>query len=147
MREMAKPLARYADDEDLNRLQKARILPEDPMAAYMLEQQEQAMAASGKPQRRKYQGQAPPNRFNIAPGTTRRGEGGVCVQGRAGKGGCVQSMRRGRAVDSAVFLLPRAGYSWDGRDRSNGFEAKWFKKQVNGKALQTEAYKWSTSDM
>jgi hypothetical protein len=49
-------------------LQKSRILPEDPMAAYMMEKQEKAMAASGKPQRRRYQGQAPPNRFNVAPG-------------------------------------------------------------------------------
>jgi pre-mRNA-splicing factor CWC26 len=42
-------------------------------------------------------------------------------------------------------LLP--GPRWDGVDRSNGFEKKYYESITAKKALQDEAYKWSTEDM
>lgn len=41
----------------------------------------------------------------------------------------------------------RPGHRWDGVDRSNGYEKKWFEARNARTALQEEAYKWSTADM
>lgn len=42
-------------------------------------------------------------------------------------------------------LLP--GSRWDGVDRSNGFEKRYYESLAQKKALQEEAYKWSVEDM
>lgn len=39
------------------------------------------------------------------------------------------------------------GYRWDGVDRSNGFESKYFSSISNKKAVSADAYKWSVEDM
>lgn len=39
------------------------------------------------------------------------------------------------------------GYRWDGVDRSNGFEKKYFHSKSERGALDQEAYKWSVEDM
>ena len=53
---------------------------------------------------------------------------------------------RGPADNPNRFaILP--GYRWDGVDRSNGFEKKYYEMQNKGIAVQEDAYKWSVSDM
>ncbi|XP_050358012.1 BUD13 homolog [Nymphalis io] len=41
----------------------------------------------------------------------------------------------------------RPGYRWDGVDRSNGYEKKYFDQQSKRKAQEEEVYKWSTEDL
>lgn len=104
LKEMSKPLARYADDEDLDNFLKAQEREGDPMLEYIRnKQQESTSLAGNKPV---YKGSFTPNRFGIRP-----------------------------------------GHRWDGVDRSNGFEKKWFMSKNARKAVEEEAYKWSTSDM
>lgn len=41
----------------------------------------------------------------------------------------------------------KPGYRWDGIDRGNQFEARWFKKQGELAASKEEAAAWSRSDL
>nr|XP_033321446.1 BUD13 homolog [Megalopta genalis] len=102
--EMSKPLARYADDADLDRRLRDQEREGDPMLEYI--KQKQIEEGKRKPDRPTYEGSFMPNRFGIKP-----------------------------------------GYRWDGVDRSNGYEKKWFEAQNAKTALQEVAYEWSTADM
>lgn len=42
-------------------------------------------------------------------------------------------------------LVP--GSRWDGVDRSNGFEKRYYESLAQKKAFQEQAYKWSVEDM
>ncbi|CAL7948335.1 unnamed protein product [Xylocopa violacea] len=102
--EMSKPLARYADDADLDKRLREQEREGDPMLEYI--KQKQIKEGKRQPDRPTYEGSYMPNRFGIRP-----------------------------------------GHRWDGVDRSNGYEKRWFEAQNAKVARQEEAYKWSTSDM
>ncbi|XP_066156844.1 BUD13 homolog [Euwallacea fornicatus] len=105
--EMSKPLARYADDEDLEKYLKEQEREGDPMLKYIRQKKKKKnVIKEGKPLTQQYEGDAPANRFAIRP-----------------------------------------GYRWDGVDRSNGYEKKWFEVQNSQQASVEESYKWSIEDM
>ncbi|XP_017091821.2 BUD13 homolog [Drosophila bipectinata] len=104
--EAAKPVARYANDEDLDRHLREQEHADDPMLEYIRSKRKKIDQQSNKPVIPKYEGSYPENRFGIRP-----------------------------------------GYRWDGVDRSNGYEKRWFDKQNEKRAVQDEAYKYSVEDM
>uniref|UniRef100_A0A499FV15 BUD13 homolog n=1 Tax=Anopheles farauti TaxID=69004 RepID=A0A499FV15_9DIPT len=105
-REMEKPLARYADDKDLDEYLKQQERDGDPMLEYLRSKRKEENKRAGIEERPIYQGAFPENRFGIRP-----------------------------------------GYRWDGVDRSNGFERRWFEMVSKKKATEEEAYKYSVEDM
>uniref|UniRef100_A0A452T8Z5 BUD13 homolog n=1 Tax=Ursus maritimus TaxID=29073 RepID=A0A452T8Z5_URSMA len=67
VKEMQKPLARYIDDEDLDRMLREQEREGDPMANFI--KKNKAKENKNKKVRPRYNGPAPPpNRFNIWPG-------------------------------------------------------------------------------
>ncbi|ALC47076.1 CG13625 [Drosophila busckii] len=104
--EAAKPVARYANDEDLDRHLREQEHADDPMLNYIRQKRKNRELQSDKPVMPLYEGSYPENRFGIRP-----------------------------------------GYRWDGVDRSNGYEQRWFDKQNERRAIQDEAYKYSVEDM
>uniref|UniRef100_A0A182M0X4 BUD13 homolog n=1 Tax=Anopheles culicifacies TaxID=139723 RepID=A0A182M0X4_9DIPT len=104
--EMEKPLARYADDKDLDEYLKQQERDGDPMLEYLRNKQREENKRAGIPEKPIYQGTFPDNRFGLRP-----------------------------------------GYRWDGVDRSNGFEKRWFETTSKKKAVEEEAYKYSVEDM
>ncbi|KAK4873221.1 hypothetical protein RN001_015250 [Aquatica leii] len=66
--EMNKPLARYADDEDLERYLREQERDGDPMLDYIRKKRRKNDVESGKPIKPKFEGEFMPNRFGIRPG-------------------------------------------------------------------------------
>ncbi|KFP81703.1 BUD13, partial [Apaloderma vittatum] len=67
VKEMQKPLARYIDDEDLDRMLREQEREGDPMADFI--KKRKAKENKEKKEKPRYKGPAPPlNRFNIWPG-------------------------------------------------------------------------------
>ncbi|KAF4551040.1 Pre-mRNA-splicing factor cwc26-like protein [Elsinoe fawcettii] len=95
-------VARYADDEELNREMKEQDRWNDPMA-----QMVGTTTKSGKKKGRKkvYEGASEPNRYGIKP-----------------------------------------GYRWDGVDRSNGFERKWFAARNKQQSRKDLEYAWEMDE-
>lgn len=106
LHEMSKPLARYADDEDLERFLKEQEREGDPMLAYLRKKKRKEAASEGKVEKPQFEGEYMPNRFGVKP-----------------------------------------GHRWDGVDRSNGYEKRWFEVQNARTALEEDVYKWNTEDM
>ncbi|KAK5981979.1 BUD13 [Trichostrongylus colubriformis] len=64
----AEPLARMADDAEMNRHLKEQILEEDPMAVMLNTKKRKQALNRGDLVYPTYQGECPPNRFGIRPG-------------------------------------------------------------------------------
>ncbi|KAG9023164.1 Pre-mRNA-splicing factor cwc26 [Tulasnella sp. JGI-2019a] len=99
--EKTRGMARYADDKDLNEIQKSQDRWNDPAAAFLTKKEKKG------PRKPMYNGPPPPpNRFGILP-----------------------------------------GWRWDGVDRGNGFEKKYFQRANERGRTKLEAYQWSVDDM
>lgn len=68
LHEMNKPLARYADDEDLEKYLKEQEREGDPMLAYIRKKKKKEAVNEGRPQKPVYEGEFMPNRFGVPPG-------------------------------------------------------------------------------
>ncbi|KAJ8342744.1 hypothetical protein SKAU_G00326720 [Synaphobranchus kaupii] len=69
LREAEKPLARHADDEDLDRMLREQERDGDPMAGLLRKKKEKDSHRKGVKERPHYKGPPPPpNRFNLMPG-------------------------------------------------------------------------------
>ncbi|XP_064207739.1 BUD13 homolog [Anguilla rostrata] len=69
LREAEKPLARHADDEDLDRMLREQERDGDPMAGLLRKKKEKDSQRKGVKERPRYKGPPPPpNRFNLMPG-------------------------------------------------------------------------------
>ncbi|XP_067326951.1 BUD13 homolog [Anolis sagrei] len=67
VREMQKPLARYIDDQDLDKMLREQEREGDPMAGFLRKKKDKER--KGAKEKPRYNGPAPPlNRFNIWPG-------------------------------------------------------------------------------
>ncbi|EGD89217.1 hypothetical protein H112_02829 [Trichophyton rubrum D6] len=103
------PLARTAEDEDLNAELKARQRWNDPAAAFLSEPKSGTAAGVGSGTagggKKVYKGPSPPNRYGIRP-----------------------------------------GFRWDGVDRSNGFEHRWFEARNRRGRMETMEYAWQMDE-
>ncbi|CAK9304379.1 unnamed protein product [Gordionus sp. m RMFG-2023] len=98
-----KPLTRYIDEKDLDKMLREKVHEDDPLAS-VFKAKTPIIKAKGNPS--KFKGNYKENRFNIPP-----------------------------------------GYRWDGVDRSNGFENKYFQKISNQISNKEIMYKWMVEDM
>ncbi|XP_025420011.1 BUD13 homolog [Sipha flava] len=71
LHEMQKPLARYADDQDLENLLKSKIRDGDPMLEYITKNKSEGSESPDgvRHEVREFRGFCPPNRFGIRPGS------------------------------------------------------------------------------
>ncbi|KAF2226507.1 Pre-mRNA-splicing factor of RES complex-domain-containing protein [Elsinoe ampelina] len=95
-------VARYADDEELNKEMKEKGRWNDPMAQMV---GTTTTGGKKKGRRKVYEGAAEPNRYGIKP-----------------------------------------GYRWDGVDRSNGFERKWFAARNKQQSTKELEYAWEMDE-
>ncbi|XP_026478660.1 BUD13 homolog [Ctenocephalides felis] len=68
LHEMNKPLARYANDDDLDKHLRDRLHADDPMLEYIQQKQMEKNVKKGIQVRPEYKGAYPSNRFDIKPG-------------------------------------------------------------------------------
>uniref|UniRef100_A0A6M2DNY4 BUD13 homolog n=1 Tax=Xenopsylla cheopis TaxID=163159 RepID=A0A6M2DNY4_XENCH len=68
LHEMNKPLARYANDEDLDKHLREQLHADDPMLEYIQRKKIEKNVKEGMKVRPEYQGSYPTNRFDIKPG-------------------------------------------------------------------------------
>ena len=127
--EKSKPFARSIEDEDLNDHYRAQDRWGDPMANLLEEKSSGTVAKRGKSKKEKKKTKKEKKKDKKAK-LNKNAEPQVC---------------KFRAPPNR-FNIPPGPY-WDGVDRSNGFEKKYFQKQ-SSKIVQTQqAYMWSVEDM
>jgi len=128
--EKSKPFARSIEDEDLNDHYRAQDRWGDPMANLLEEKSSGTVAKRGKSKKEKKKTKKEKKKDKKAKLNKKNAEPQVC---------------KFRAPPNR-FNIPPGPY-WDGVDRSNGFEKKYFQKQ-SSKIVQTQqAYMWSVEDM
>lgn len=129
LHETNKPLARYSDDKDLEELLKRQERDGDPMLNYIRNKKESGADAT-------------PCKlfFDVIDICEVVFDSNFFIIFFTAK-----PVYRGAYPENRFSIRP--GYRWDGVDRSNGFETKWFDVQSKRKAGEEEAYKYSTEDM
>lgn len=109
------PLARGADDEDMNRELKAQARWNDPMAAFLTKE---------------------------TPAAVSSGSGKTASKAGAGPAKSSRPVYRGPAAPNRYGIRP--GYRWDGVDRGIGFEAERFKAINRVERNKDLDYQWQT---
>ena len=118
-KERHKGFARHADDVDLNEEQKAKELWNDPAAAFLTVR--------------------PSLIFYLSTRIL------TTSQKKQSKGPRKPEYTGPAPPPNRFGIKP--GYRWDGVDRSNGFERKYFQRQNERKRQGAESYSWSVDDM
>ncbi|CDI98013.1 BUD13 [Echinococcus multilocularis] len=132
--EASKPLARYADDVDLNLQQKEVIHAEDPMGAYFEEKRKRKKEREKKEKKKKRQKHG-------------ADDGGEGAQETEEEEDDARPRYKGPPEPPPNRYGIWPGYRWDGVDRSNGFERKLVDDITRRRVERELAYKWGTEDM
>ena len=117
-RERQKGFSRHADDAELNEEQKAKEMWNDPAAAFLTVR---------------------PSRVYLPPDYL------TTAQKKRSKGPRRPEYNGPAPPPNRFGIKP--GYRWDGVDRSNGFEQKYFQRQNERKRQGAESYAWGVDDM
>ncbi|VDK36315.1 unnamed protein product [Taenia asiatica] len=132
--EASKPLARYADDADLNSQQKEVIHAEDPMGAYFKEKRKRKKEKEKQEKKKKHGKHRADDDEEGAPEVEEEEED-------------ARPRYKGPPEPPPNRYGIWPGYRWDGVDRSNGFERKLVDDITRRKVERELAYKWGTEDM
>jgi pre-mRNA-splicing factor CWC26 len=117
-KERHKGFSRHADDADLNEEQRAKDLWNDPAAGFLTVR---------------------PSRDCL------RSQYLTTTQQKRSKGPRKPEYTGPAPPPNRFGIKP--GYRWDGVDRSNGFEQKYFQRQNERKRQGAESYAWGVDDM
>ena len=117
-KERERGFARHADDAELNEEQKAKEMWNDPAAAFL------TVRVTDHIRSFKYL---------------------MSSQKKRNKGPRKPEYTGPTPPPNRFGIKP--GYRWDGVDRSNGFEQKYFQRQNERKRQGAESYSWSVDDM
>lgn len=144
--EASKPLARYADDADLNLQQKEVIHAEDPMGAYFEEKRKRKKEKEKKEKKKKRQKHGTGGKCSHLPSSASLdGEGAQETEEEEEEDARPRYKGPPEPPPNRYGIWP--GYRWDGVDRSNGFEKKLVDDITRRKVERDLAYRWGTEDM